>query len=120
MKELFEQMTRTMEKTWDQWQQLVSKAPMWQEPEALKLGKWSSWIATTRSAYEVNLSLWRNFIDQSEKSFFKLFKQSPIWTETLDAQIREVWDGIKKAQETQFQLVMNQWKKMEDLLKDAE
>ena len=119
MKELFDQMTKNMEKSWDQWQNLVSKAPWWQEPEALSMAKWSSWIATTRSTYEVNMSVWKSFVEQSERNFFKMFKKSPVWTENLEAQIRQLWDGLKQAQETQHDLMLKHWKKIEDLLRDT-
>ena len=120
MKDLFEQATKSMEKTWDQWQKMVAKAPLWQEPEALSLSKWSSWIATTRSTYDVNMSVWKTFVEQSEETFFKMFKQSPLWNEQLESQMRDVWNGMKKAQETQHELINDQWEKMENLLKDAE
>lgn len=117
MKELFEQANKTMEQTWDMWRQMVANAPAWQQPETDFMDKWSAWVETARSTYEVNMSTWKVFLEQSEQSFFEMFKKSPMYNEAMEAQLREAWDGLKKAQEQQEEMVKAQLQRMEDMLK---
>ncbi|MFC1836912.1 hypothetical protein ACFL2Q_19665 [Thermodesulfobacteriota bacterium] len=120
MKELFEQTTKFMEQTWDQWQQAIQKAPWMGDQEGSFAGKWGSWIATTRSACDTNMNLWKTFMEQSEENFFKMWKQSPLWNESVESQMRELWDGLKKAQDSQQDFVKSQLEKMEELMQPKE
>ena len=42
-----------------------------------------------------------------------------MWNDALEQQMRQLWDGIKDAQETQHDVIVKQWRKMEDLLKES-
>lgn len=117
MKELLDQTTKAMEKTWDMWQQMVVKAPWWEAQGTLPFKQWSTWFATMWTTYEMNTGLWRNFLDQGEENFFKLFRQSPLWNDSLEGQMRDAWSGLRKAQDTQLDILKSQWQKMEDILK---
>jgi hypothetical protein len=70
-----------------------------------------------RATYEMNMGVWKGLVEQSEENFFKLFKQSPFWNDDLEGQMREAWQGLKKAQTSQFDILRTQWEKMEDLLR---
>jgi len=120
MKEFFEQWTKTMEKMWAPWQDLTRDAPWLQKPELPFQGNWSSWIAAMRSTYEVNTSWWQTFMEQGENLFFKLYKESPLYNQTVEGQIREIWENIKKAQAAQTDTVKSQFEKMEAMLKEKE
>jgi hypothetical protein len=120
MKEMFDQTTKNMEQAWDMWQQMIAKGPWWQEPEGSFMKQWKSWVATTRSTFDTNMDVWKTFVEQSEDSFFKMFKQSPLYNENMESRMREVWDGLKKAQQSQQEIIKSQWEKMEELMKEAE
>jgi len=119
MKELLDQTTRTMKQTWELWQQMLVKAPWLEVPGTLPLSQWNSWLSTMKAAYDMNTGLWKGLLDQGEENFFKYFKQSPLWNETAESHMREVWSGLKKAQETQLDALNTQWRKMEDLIKNV-
>ncbi len=120
MKEVFEQWQAGMEKTWSSWQQMMKDVPWMQKPEMPFTGKWSAWISTLRSTYEVNLSWWQTFMDQGEEIFFKMFKESPMYSSQLEEQMREFWQLIKKSQTGFQETVKDQFQKMETLLKEHE
>ena len=120
MKELFEQTTKMMEKSWNLWQKMVEDSPLMKKPEVTFWGKWSPWVATMRSTYEINMSAWKTFVENSEQTFFKMFKESPFYNESLETQMRGIWDGLKKAQELQQEAVKEQLTKMGDLLREHE
>jgi hypothetical protein len=120
MREIFDQTTQMMERSWDFWKQTFSKSPWVEAPDTTFTGKWSSWITAMRSTYDVNVNTWKTFVEQSERTFFSTFKQAPFYNETLESQWREVWDGLKKAQDLQHEMVKLQLEKMEELLKRKE
>lgn len=118
MKELLEQTTAAMDKTWDMWQQMFVKAPWWEAPKTMSLKSWSDWFSSMRTTYEMNAGLWKSFVDQGEENFFRLFKQSPFWNESIEGQMREAWAGLRKAQDSQIEVLRAQWQRLEDLSKD--
>ena len=120
MKEVVDQWTKMMDKMWATWQKIMTDFPWPMKPETPFQGKWSSWFAALRSSYEINLSWWQTFIEQSEEMFFKMFKDSPVHTQALEQQLREFWEVIAKAQNTQTDIVKEQLQRMEDLLKQRE
>ncbi len=119
MEEWYNQTTKMMEKMWAPWKDMVSDAPWLQKPEASLMGKWGPWIATMRSTYEVNVNLWKTLLDHGEETFFKLFKESPVYSEAMEKQIREVWQELKKAQNSQEEMTKELLEKMEKLLQQS-
>ncbi len=117
MKELFEQTTQMMEKSWDLWKQSLSKSPWVQGADTSFFGKWSAWIAAMRSTCDTNMNTWKSIVEQSEEAFLKTFKQSPFYSEALESQWRELWEGLKKAQSLQQDIIASQLEKMEELLR---
>ena len=120
MKEMFEQWTKTMEKMWEPWKSIVQESPVMQKMELPFKGNWSSWVAAVRSTYEVNTSWWQTFMDNGEGMFFKMYKESPFYSQALEEQIRECWEAIKRAQEKQQETIKQQFEKMESMLKESE
>lgn len=120
MKDMMEQWAKTMEKMWGPWQQVMADSGWFQKPEMPLHGHWSSWMAAMRSTYEVNMTWWQTFMEQGETVFFKTFKESPFYNSSLEGQIREAWEVIKKTQASQQQLVKEQFEKIESLLKEKE
>jgi hypothetical protein len=90
------------------------------KPDLPFTGKWSSWFAALRSGYDINVSWWHTFMEQSEDMFFKAFKESPLYSGSLEDQLRELWDTAKKSSKTQQDTVREQLQKMESLLKEKE
>ncbi len=96
MKELFEQTAQMMEKSWNLWKQSFSRPPWGLDADATFLGKWSSWVAAMRSTCDANMSTWKTFVEQSEETFFKTFKQTPFYTEALESQWKRTLGWIEK------------------------
>ncbi len=120
MKDMFEQWTRTMEKMWEPWQQMMKDSPLGRNVEVPFSGNWRSLIAAMRSTHEVNTAWWQTFMDNGEGLFFRMFKESPLYNENVEERMRESLDTIKKAQAVQQQLIKEQFDKIESLLKERE
>ena len=48
MKELFDQTTKMMEKSWNLWQEMVEGSPWLKKPEGGFWENWSPWLPTLR------------------------------------------------------------------------
>jgi hypothetical protein len=118
MKDLFEQWSKQAGKMWAPWQELTANQE-WLQGGPLQ-AKWSSWLAALRSTYDVNCGWWQTFIDQTEEIFFKTYKESPLYNQTIEDQMREFGNGIRKAQAAQKAAVKDYLDKMEELLKEKE
>lgn len=120
MVEVMDQWTKMMEKMWSPWQRMMTDFSWPMKPEMPLHGKWSPWFAAMRSSYEINLSWWQTFMEQSEEMFFKMFKESPAHSQAVEQQLREFWEVMAKAQKTQTDIVKDQLQRMENLLKEQE
>ena len=89
---------------------MVSDAPWLNQPDASLMGKWGPWIATMRSTYEVNVNMWKTLLEHGEETFFKLFKESPMYSDAMEKQIRDVWQELKKVQNNQSKRRKSFWK----------
>jgi hypothetical protein len=115
-----DQWTKTMEKMWAPWQKVMGDFAWPPTPDSSFQGKWSTWFAAFRSSYEINFSWWQTFMEQSEEVFFKALKESPMHSQSLEEQLREFWETLKKSQKTQQDFVKEQMLKIESLLKEKE
>ncbi len=120
MKDMFEQWTKTMEKMWEPWQQMMKDSPLTQKAEIPFAGNWRSLISAMRSTYEVNTAWWQTFMDHSESLLFRMFKESPLHSESVEERMRESLEAIKKAHGTQQELIKEQFDKIESMLKERE
>lgn len=118
MKEFFEQWSKHMGKMWAPWQEYMG-AQDWCQTMPFQ-PKWSSWLAAMRSAYEVSCNWWQIFMDQTEELFFKTYKESPFFNQTVENQMREFGSNIRKAQTAQQQAVKDYLDKMEGILREKE
>jgi hypothetical protein len=120
MRDIFDQSTEMMLKSWKLWEQMIEGSPWMQTPEAPFSVKWSTWIATIRSTYHFNVNAWMYFVERSEETFFRLFKKSRNYNATVEEQMREIWEGLRKAHEVYGGTVRDQLRKMESLLREYE
>jgi hypothetical protein len=120
MEEMMEQATKMMESMWGPWRKMMAEPPWLKQPNAPFMSTWKPWISTMRSTYETNMSAWNTFMERGEEAFFKMFKEAPFYNEALDDRIREIWDGIAKAQKTQQDVVAQGLTKMEEMLRETE
>jgi hypothetical protein len=120
MKDLFDQSTEMMKKAWDAWEKTMEDSPWLRKPDTSVLGAWGPWFATMRSTYDVNVNAWRTMVDHGEETFFKALKESPVHNDAVEKQLREMWDGMKKAADVQKEIVVGTLERMESLLKEKE
>jgi hypothetical protein len=120
MKDVFEQWSGTMEKMWEPWQQMMKDTPLMQKAEIPFSGNWSALLSAMRSTFDVNAAWWQTLVDHGEGLFFKMYKESPVYNQAVEQQIRDSWDQIRKAQATQQELIKAQFAKIESMLKEKE
>lgn len=120
MTEPFDFWVKSMEKIWQPWMQAPPGVPWMPRPEAPFKGKWAAWIGAMRSSYDVNMSWWQTFVEQSEELFLKMFKDSPMYSPAIEVQIRDYWQNLKELQANQQEAIREQFEKMEALLKECE
>ncbi len=120
MKEFFDQTTKMMENAWENWQRTVGQAPWLKQPQSPPVGSWSSWFATIRSTYDLNMGAWKTMLEHSEEAFFSMLKDSPIHSESFEAQLRQIWATMKTAQEAQHQVIRDGFRQMESMLKEKQ
>lgn len=116
MKDIIEQSAKAMQKTWSQWEQMVSEFP-WMEKSGDSFLRWNNGISAMRLTFETNMNAWKTFMEHNEASFFKMLNDSPFHTETAESQLRNSWDSMKKASETFREIADTQFEKMEELFK---
>ncbi len=117
---MMDQWTKMMEKMWTPWSQMMTDFSWMNKADNPFQGKLSTWFAAMRSGYEINVSWWQTFIEQSEEMFFKTFKDSPLYSSSVEQQMREMYEVVKKAQTNQQEIIKEQLSKMENLMKEKE
>ena len=120
MTEPFDYWAKAMERIWQPWQQTASSFPWLPKPGMPFKGNWAGWVGAMRSSYEVHMSWWQTFVEQSEELFLKMFKDSPVHSAAVEEQLRNYWQKLKEAQKMQHEAVREQFLKMEALLKEQE
>jgi hypothetical protein len=120
MTEPFDYWMKSMEKIWQPWLHAPPGVPWMPKPEMPFKGKWAAWIGAMRSTYDVNMSWWQTFVEQSEELFLKMYKDSPMYNVSAEEQIRGYWQNVKELQKTQQEAIREQFEKMEALLKECD
>lgn len=116
MKDFFEQSTKKMQKTWSQWEQMVSEFPWMNKSDGCFL-RWNPGVATMRFTFDMNMRAWKTFMEQNEAAFFKMLKEAPFHNDLTEAQMRSAWESMKKAYDTYQEIVDAQFQKMEEVAK---
>jgi hypothetical protein len=116
MKDLFEESTKSMQKTWSQWEKMVSEFPYPDKPNAFFM-QWNPGVAAVRSTFDINMKAWKTFIDHNETTFFKVLEITPFRNEMAETQLRTAWDSVKKAIDSYQQIMEAQFEKMEGSIK---
>lgn len=119
MQDFIEQATKVVEKAWEPWKQMMNEPPWLGKPDLSFLERWTPWFETIRANYDVNISAWNSVMARNEELFFKMLEGSPLYSESLESQIRQIWEAAKSAQRTQQDLFKENLKKIENLLKEA-
>ena len=120
MLDVLEQPIKMMQKTTAFWQEMASGAPWMRKPGTTSMDFWGQWIAGMRSAGELNMNALKVLVENSEEVFFKMFKESQLYTQSLEEQLRENWGALKKAQKAQQKAAEELLVRIEDLLKKEE
>jgi hypothetical protein len=120
MKEAFENIGKLMEHNWNLWHDIMAKSPWIHHADQDLAEQWHTWVTTLLSTYDLTMNTWKNIVDQSEDTFLKMYRQAPWYTESMEAHVKEIWDGMKKAHHTHEESIKNQFHRMESLLKKPE
>lgn len=116
MLDVFEQPIKMMERTTAMWQDMVSGSP-WLKKQDVSFGDmWNPWLASMRSTNELANSAWKILLEHGEDVFFKMLKESRLYNQSIESQIRESWEAVKKTQHAQREAVEGLLEKMESLL----
>ena len=58
MEDVFRQSTKMMEKMFEPWKEMLVSPPWLKQTEVPFTVKWSPWIGTMRSTYELSMTTW--------------------------------------------------------------
>jgi hypothetical protein len=114
--ELFEQPIKMMEKTTELWQEMINNSLWLKKPETTLAQLWSPWLAGLKSANELNCSACKILMDQGEDMFFRMLKESRLYSQSVESQIRERWETVKKTHSAQREAMESLLGKMESVL----
>ncbi len=119
MQNMFEQPIKMMEQTWEQWRKMFGETPQWpKEGQEYFRKQMSQWISTMSSAYNSSMDAWSTMMSQNEDALFKLFKESPFYSDSSERRMREAFETISKAQKTCRDIVQESLVKIETLMKE--
>lgn len=116
MNDLFEQSTKSLQQTWNQWEKIVTQFPYLDAPET-SLASWNPGLTVMRSTFDINMRAWKTFIEHNETTFFRVLEITPFRHEAAEAQLRTAWDSVKKAMDTYQEIMETQFQKMTELTK---
>ncbi|MFC1836527.1 hypothetical protein ACFL2Q_17685 [Thermodesulfobacteriota bacterium] len=121
MENVFEQASKMVEQTWEQWRKVMDESSGWSQTGGeLFRSNMGQWLSTLSSTYGSNMNAWNTFMSQNEDFFFKMFKESPLHSDSAEARMREAWDNMAKARKTYQGIVRENLERVEDSLRQAE
>lgn len=112
--------TAVIEKMWAPFGGMAPNPDWWGKNDWASLTKVSPWLAVMRSAYDVNMHSLKIAAEYNEEVFFNIFKESPVYSASMESQLRDIMEGVKQSHEAQAEAVKSRLEKMESLIKDAE
>lgn len=120
MFDAFAQPMKMMERTTAMWQDMVNSSPWFKKQDVSFTEMWNPWLASVRSTNDLTTSASKILLEHGEEVFFKMLKESKLYNQAVESQIRENWESVKKAQSAQREAVEGFLGKMESLLSKAE
>jgi len=117
MLDVFEQPIKLMQKTTAFWRDMAAGALWTKKPEASLLDFWDQWLTGVRSANELNMNAWKVLVENSEDAFFKMFKESQAYSQSMEQQLRENWEVLKRAHKAQQKAAEDFLASVQSLLK---
>jgi len=120
MFDAFAQPIKMMERTTAIWQDMVSTSPWFKKQDVSFAEMWNPWLASVRSTNDLTTSASKILLEHGEEVFFKMLKESKLYSQVVESQIRENWESVKKAENAQREAVEGFLGKMESFLAKAE
>ncbi len=120
MLDIFAQPIKMMEKTTAMWQDMVTASPWLKKQDVSFAEMWNPWLASMRSTNDLATSACKILLEHGEDVFFKMLKESRLYNQSIESQIRDNWEAVKKAQNAQREAVEALLEKMESLLAKKE
>jgi hypothetical protein len=100
MIERIEKMNKDMMAVWDKLYGDMM-IPQMDELQSLWEANWNRWFETVRFSYEMGVSNWNKIMEQSLDVWFKSYQKSKNYSESVEGQIRQSWESLKKTQHGQ-------------------
>jgi hypothetical protein len=118
MQNVFERSMKSMQQSWEQWQKMMSEMAFWPKTgqEAAKEAM-TQWLHNMKSVFTSSAEAWNNFLNQTEETFSKMYKQSPMYSSDAEKSIQEAWEDMRKARETYQAIVKDSLEKIEQSVK---
>ncbi len=120
MQEAIRKSTKTMEEMWTRFGGMAPNPDWWRKNDWASFMKVSPWLAVMRSTYDVNMHALKIAAEYHEEVFFNIFKESPVYSASMESQLRDIMEGMKQSQEARAEAVKSRLEKMESLIKDTE
>jgi hypothetical protein len=120
MLDAFTQPIKMMEKTTAMWQEMLGGSPWLKKQDGSLADMWNPWLASVRSTNDLATSAWKILLEHGEDVFFKMLKESKLYNQSVESQMRQSWEAVKNAQNAQREAVEGLLEKMESLLAKKE
>ena len=120
MFDAFAQPIKMRERTTAMWQEMVNTSPWFKQQDVSFAEVWHPWLARMRSTNDLTTSASKILLEHSEEVFFKMMKESKLYNQVIESQLRENWEAVKKAQSSQRETFEGFLGKMESFLAKTE
>ena len=120
MFDAFAQPIKMMERTTAMWQEMINTSPWFKKQDVSFSDMWNPWLVSVRSTHDLANSASKILLEHGEDVFFKMMKESKLYNQVVESQIRENWDSVKKAQASQREALEGLLGKMESFLAKTE
>jgi hypothetical protein len=118
MYDAYERMIKMNTEIMEHWGKALSDMP-WMKGSAFSTSEsWNPWVEALRSGYQIGVSNWNNIMDQSLEVFLKSLRETKSYRQTLEQQIRDNWEELKKGQQNQQEKVRQFFGNLADLLRE--
>jgi hypothetical protein len=117
MENVFDQTRNMIQKTWEPWRELMTNA-RWGREATTGFQNWKPVLEAARADCEIGMTAWNSMMDNNGELFFTLFRQAPLYSEAVEDRLRGVWEGVRSMRKTQQDILLDNFKQAESLLKE--
>lgn len=118
MNDAVERGSQVMEKAWESWKKMIGSQAWW--PTDTQASPWFNaepLIASWRSANDFQNRSWKIVRENSEAAMLKIMKESQLYAQAQEAQVKEFWNRINQSAQAREQRMDDMFQRWEDMVK---